>query len=156
AWSRRRRCSVVFTIPVSRPGPIHRCAQWHSQNRTGTDLLHLAWRYRFDLCQGVVREGFFPIIMLHTGFDAVDADKIKLVRLFGASHRQVLWKIVLPASVPTMVSTLQVNVGLALVGVIVGEFQAAKAGLGYLITYGSQIFKMNLVMAAIVILAVIS
>jgi NitT/TauT family transport system permease protein len=99
---------------------------------------------------------FVTIIMLHTGFDAVDADKIKLVRLFGASHRQVLWKIVLPASVPTMVSTLKVNVGLALVGVIVGEFQAAKAGLGYLITYGSQIFKMNLVMAAIVILAVIS
>ena len=59
-------------------------------------------------------------------------------------------------SVPTMISTLKVNVGLALVGVVVGEFQAAKAGLGYLVTYGSQIFQMNLVMAAIVMLAVIS
>jgi NitT/TauT family transport system permease protein len=55
-----------------------------------------------------------------------------------------------------MISTLKVNVGLALVGVVVGEFQAAKAGLGYLITYGSQIFQMNLVMTAIVVLAVIS
>jgi len=99
---------------------------------------------------------FVTIIMLYTGFNAVDPDKIKLVRLFGASHRQVLWKIVLPASVPTMISTLKVNVGLALVGVIVGEFQAAKAGLGYLITYGSQIFQMNLVMTAIVVLAAIS
>ena len=99
---------------------------------------------------------FVTVIMLYTGFNSVDADKIKLVRLFGASHRQVLWKIVLPASVPTMISTLKVNVGLAIVGVIVGEFQAAKAGLGYLITYGSQIFKMNLVMAAIVVLAAIS
>jgi NitT/TauT family transport system permease protein len=99
---------------------------------------------------------FVTVIMLYTGFNSVDTDKIKLVRLFGASHRQVLWKIVLPASVPTMISTLKVNVGLAIVGVIVGEFQAAKAGLGYLITYGSQIFKMNLVMAAIVVLAAIS
>ena len=99
---------------------------------------------------------FVTIIMLYTGFSAVDPDKIKLVQLFGASRLQVLRKIVLPASVPTMISTLKVNVGLALVGVVVGEFQAAKAGLGYLITYGSQIFQMNLVMTAIVVLAAIS
>lgn len=99
---------------------------------------------------------FVTIIMLYTGFSAADPDKIKLVRLFGASRWQVLSKIVLPASVPTMISTLKVNVGLALVGVVVGEFQAAKAGLGYLITYGSQIFQMNLVMTAIVVLAAIS
>ena len=99
---------------------------------------------------------FVTIIMLYTGFQAIDPDKIKLVRLFGASRYKVLTKIVLPGSVPTMISALKVNVGLALVGVIVGEFQAAKAGLGYLINYGSQIFRMNLVMAAIVDLAVIS
>jgi NitT/TauT family transport system permease protein len=99
---------------------------------------------------------FVTVIMLYTGFQAIDPDKIRLVRLFGASRIQVLTKIVLPGSVPTMISTLKVNVGLALVGVVVGEFQAAKAGLGYLITYGSQIFQMNLVMAAIVMLAIIS
>jgi NitT/TauT family transport system permease protein len=99
---------------------------------------------------------FVTIIMLYTGFQAIDPDKIKLVRLFGASRLKVLTKIVLPGSVPTMISALKVNVGLALVGVVVGEFQAAKAGLGYLITYGSQIFQMNLVMTAIVVLAVIS
>ena len=80
----------------------------------------------------------------------------ELVRLFGASRLKVLTKIVLPGSVPTMISTLKVNVGLALVGVVVGEFQAAKAGLGFLIVYGSQIFQMNLVMTAIVVLAGIS
>jgi NitT/TauT family transport system permease protein len=58
--------------------------------------------------------------------------------------------------VPTMIATLKVNAGLALVGVVVGEFQAAKAGLGYLIIYGSQIFQMNLVMTSIVLLAIIS
>ena len=55
-----------------------------------------------------------------------------------------------------MIATLKVNVGLALVGVVVGEFQSAKAGLGYLITYGSQIFQMNLVMTSVVMLAAIS
>jgi NitT/TauT family transport system permease protein len=99
---------------------------------------------------------FITILMLYTGFQAIDPDKIKLVRLFGASRLQVLTKIVLPGSVPTMISTLKVNVGLALVGVVVGEFQAAKAGLGFLILYGSQIFKMNLVMTSIVVLAAIS
>ncbi len=99
---------------------------------------------------------FVTVLMLFTGFQAIDPDKIRLVRLFGASQFRVLTKIVLPGSVPTMISTLKVNVGLALVGVIVGEFQAAKAGLGYLITYGSQIFQMNLVMTSIFVLAVIS
>jgi len=99
---------------------------------------------------------FVTVLMLFTGFKAIDPDKIKLARLFGASKRQILDKIVLPGSVPTIISALKVNVGLALVGVVVGEFQAAKAGLGYLITYGSQIFQMNLVMTAIVVLAAIS
>lgn len=99
---------------------------------------------------------FVTVLMLYSGFQAVDPDKIRLVRLFGASRFRVLTKIVLPGSVPTMVSALKVNIGLALVGVIVGEFQAAKAGLGYLITYGSQIFQINLVMASIFVLAVIS
>jgi NitT/TauT family transport system permease protein len=99
---------------------------------------------------------FVTVLMLFTGFKAIDPDKVKLARLFGASQRQILDKIVLPGSVPTIISALKVNVGLALVGVIVGEFQAAKAGLGYLITYGSQSFQMNLVMTAIVVLAMIS
>ena len=99
---------------------------------------------------------FVTVLMLYTGFQAIDPDKIKLARLFGGTRRQILYKIVLPGSVPTIISALKVNVGLALVGVVVGEFQAAKAGLGYLITYGSQIFQMNLVMTAIVVLAVIS
>ena len=99
---------------------------------------------------------FITVIMLYTGFQAIDSDKIRLVQLFGASRLQVLTKIVLPGSVPTMISTLKVNVGLTMVGVIVGEFQAAKIGLGHLITYGGQIFQMNLVMTSVVVLAVIS
>ena len=51
---------------------------------------------------------------------------------------------------------MKVNIGLCLVGVIIGEFLAAKKGLGYLIIYGSQVFKMSYVVLGIVILCIIS
>ena len=99
---------------------------------------------------------FITILMVYTGFRETDPNKIKLVRTLGATQWQILRQVVLPSNVPVMVAALKINVGLALVGVIVGEFQAAKAGLGYLIIYGSQVFQMTLVMTAITILAIIS
>ncbi|HHU60523.1 MAG TPA: ABC transporter permease [Natronincola sp.] len=96
------------------------------------------------------------IMMMHTGFQEVDPNQIKLVRTFGASKGQVLRKVVIPASVPTMIAALKVNVGLSLVGTIVGEFLASKAGLGYLIVYGGQVFNMSLVMASVLLLLVVS
>ncbi|MDK3016836.1 ABC transporter permease [Pseudodonghicola flavimaris] len=99
---------------------------------------------------------FITILMLYTGFSQTDPNKIKLARTLGAGKRQILTKVVLPGNVHTFMATLKANVGLSLVGVIVGEFQASKAGLGYLIVYGSQIFRMDMVMAAIVILSLMS
>lgn len=99
---------------------------------------------------------FITILMVYSGFRESDPNKIKLIRTFGASKAQILRKVVLPGNVPVTIAALKINVGLALVGVIVGEFQAAKAGLGHLIIYGSQIFAMDLVMTAITILAAIS
>lgn len=94
------------------------------------------------------------IVMVFTGFKEVDPNKIKLVRTFGASKLQVLQKVVLPASVPTMIAALKVNVGMSFVGVIVGEFLVARAGLGYLIIYGQQVFQLHLAMTSVVILIV--
>ncbi len=105
---------------------------------------------------GIAISVFVTILMIYTGFQETDPNKIKLVRTFGATRWQVLRKVVLPGCVPTMIGALKVNVGLALVGVIVGEFQSAKAGLGYLILYGGQILQMNLVMTTVTILAIIS
>ncbi|MEA4961301.1 ABC transporter permease, partial [Lutispora sp.] len=86
------------------------------------------------------------IINVFTGFSNCDEDKIKLLKTFGANKRQILRKVVFPAGIPTIISTLKINVGLSLVGVIVGEFLVSKAGLGHLIIYGGQVFKMDLVM----------
>jgi len=99
---------------------------------------------------------FIAILMIYNGFQGIDPNKIKLAQTFGASKRQVLTKVVLPGSVPTLIAALKVNVGLSLVGVVVGEFQSANIGLGFLIQYGSQIFKLNIVMTAITILAIVS
>lgn len=96
------------------------------------------------------------IMMVHNGFRSVDANQIKVAKTFGASKEQILRKVILPASVPTMIAALKVNVGLSLVGTIVGEFLASKAGLGYLIVYGGQVFNMSLVMASVLLLLIVS
>jgi NitT/TauT family transport system permease protein len=99
---------------------------------------------------------FITILMIYSGFQGIDPNKVKLAQTFGARKGQILTKVVLPGSVPTLIAALKVNAGLSLVGVVVGEFQSANLGLGYLIQYGSQIFKMNIVMTAITVLAVFS
>jgi NitT/TauT family transport system permease protein len=99
---------------------------------------------------------FVTVLMIYSGFQGTDPNKIKLAQTFGATKMQVLTKVVLPSSVPTFIAALKVTAGLSLVGVVVGEFQSANLGLGFLIQYGSQIFKVNIVMVAVTILAILS
>jgi NitT/TauT family transport system permease protein len=99
---------------------------------------------------------FVTIMVVYEGFQGIDPNKIKLARTFGANRAQVLRLVVLPGSIPTLIAALKMNIGLALVGVIVGEFQSSNAGLGFLIINGSQVFKLNIVMAAIVVLGLLS
>ena len=99
---------------------------------------------------------FVTILAAYEGFRATDLNKIKLARTLGASRGQILTKVVLPGSVPALISALKMNIGLSLVGVIVGEFQSASEGLGFLIINGSQVFKLNIVMTAITVLGVLS
>jgi NitT/TauT family transport system permease protein len=96
------------------------------------------------------------IMNVYNGFKSVDEDKIKMLKTFGANKFQILTKVIIPSSVPTMVSTLKVNIGLSWVGVIVGEFLVSRAGIGYLIVYGGQVFKLDLVMMSVFILAIIA
>ena len=92
------------------------------------------------------------ILSMYTGFRTTDPEKLRLMRTLGADKRQILWLLVFPANCPTLFSTLKVNVGLSWVGVIMGEFLVSRAGLGYLIVYGSQVFNMDLVMASVLVL----
>ncbi len=99
---------------------------------------------------------FGSIISFFTGFQQVDPEKITLIYTLGGNKRDAFFKVVLPGSVPILLSTAKVNIGLALVGVIIGEFLAARRGLGYLIIYGSQVFQLDMVITGIIILCVIA
>lgn len=81
---------------------------------------------------------------------------MRMARTFKASRFQVLTKIVIPANISTFINSLKVNIGLSLVGVISGEFLVSKAGLGYLIVYGGQVFKLDLVMTSVIILGIVA
>ena len=87
------------------------------------------------------------------GFLRTDPDLLKMAATFGAGRRQLFQKIVLPANVGTLFGSLKINIGLSLVGVIAGEFLVSKAGLGYLIVYGGQVFQLDLVMASVILLS---
>ena len=99
---------------------------------------------------------FGSIINLYTGFLQVDKEKLKLIRTLGGNKKDELLKVIVPSSVPIIISNMKVNIGLSLVGVIIGEFLAARQGLGYLIIYGSQIFQLDLLILSIIILCVIA
>lgn len=99
---------------------------------------------------------FGMIINIYTGFLEIDKDKIMLIQTLGGTRKDILIKLILPGSKKIILSNMKVNIGLCLVGVIIGEFLAANKGLGYLIIYGSQVFKMSYVAMSIVILCIIS
>lgn len=99
---------------------------------------------------------FGTIISLYADFNSIEEDKIKLIETLGGKKKDVLLKVIIPSNVPSIISIMKVNIGLSLVGVIIGEFLAAKAGLGYLIIYGSQVFKLDWVIMSIVLLCIMA
>lgn len=96
------------------------------------------------------------IITVYNGFISADQNKINLLKSFKATKYQIFKLVILPSSYPTIISSLKINISMTLIGVIMGEFLVSKKGIGYLITYGSQVFNLNLVMSGIIILLIVS
>lgn len=96
------------------------------------------------------------ILEILNGFLNTDKELIKMAQTFHANKFQILTRIIIPANKHTFFNSLKVNIGLSLVGVITGEFLVSKAGLGYLIVYGGQVFQLDLVMTSVIILAVVA
>lgn len=133
---------VLNSLPKSALAPLF--IVWLG---TGTDTIIVA---------GISVAIFGSIISLYTGFSHTDSEKLKLIYTLGGNRMDAFFKVVLPFSIPIILSNMKVNIGLALVGVIIGEFLAARRGLGYLIIYGSQVFKLNMVITSIIILCIIA
>ena len=96
------------------------------------------------------------IISMLNAFISCDSDKLLLMKSMHANKFQILFKLILPNSLPQFISVLKINVGMSWVGTIMGEYLSSKAGLGYLINYGSQILKLDIVMASITLLCILA
>lgn len=96
------------------------------------------------------------ILEMLNGFRHTDNNLIKMASTFQATKQQIFLKIVFPANITTLINTLKINIGLSLVGVISGEFLVSKGGLGYLIVYGGQVFKLDLVMTSVIVLGIVA
>lgn len=106
------------------------------------------------IAMGTLVSVIITTIVVFTSFKEVDPNYIKVLLVFGASRTQCFKEAILPASFPTIISTLKVNVGLSWVGVIVGEFLTSSRGLGYMIIYGFQVFDFTLVFLSLLVIAV--
>lgn len=95
-------------------------------------------------------------ITMLNAFNSCDTDKIQLMKSMHANKFQILTKLILPNAMEEFISVLKINVGMSWVGTIMGEYLSSSAGLGYLIVYGSQIFKIDLVMTSTVLLCLLA
>lgn len=96
------------------------------------------------------------IVGFYNGFINTDEYKLKLIKSFGANEKQIIFNLVIPECMENIFSTLKLNISMSLIGVIMGEFLSSKAGIGYLILYGTQVFNLNLVMTGITLLLILS
>lgn len=119
-------------------------------------IVWLGTDYTTIIVTGMSVAIFGSILSLYTSFMSVDPEKIKLIYTLGGKKYHVMTKVILPSNIPALFSLMKVNIGLCLVGVIIGEFIAARSGLGYLIIYGSQVFKLDWVIMSIVILCILA
>ncbi len=99
---------------------------------------------------------FLSIIDIYQSFISTENNYITLMKSFHATKKQIFFQVVLPSNYQNIINSLKINIGMSFIGVIMGELLVSKKGLGYLIMYGSQVFNINLVITAVVILGVIS
>lgn len=94
------------------------------------------------------------IISAYNYFINVDEEKIKMLKSFNANKFQIFIKLIFPNNLINIINIIKINIGMSWVGVIVGEFLVSRAGIGYLIMYGGQVFRLDLVMMGVLVLAI--
>ena len=119
-------------------------------------IVWLGTGMRTIIVAGISVAIFGSVISLYTQFHQTEPEKEKLILTLGGNKWDVYSRIVFPYSLPTLINSMKVNIGLSLVGVVIGEFLAARRGLGYLIIYGTQVFKLDMVISSIIILCIIA
>jgi NitT/TauT family transport system permease protein len=96
----------------------------------------------------------FPIVInTSTGMTSTDRVYIEAARSFSANKVQIFRKVLIPSALPFIVAGLRLGIGRGLVGVVVGEFIGARAGLGFLIFKSSQGFQIDAMWVGVFLLA---
>ena len=103
-----------------------------------------------------IKKLIITIINVYQGFIETDPIKLKLMKSFKATKLQTFFMLILPSNFKTIIEVLKINISMSLIGVIMGEFLVSKAGIGYLIVYGSQVFNLSLVITGILILSLLA
>ena len=119
-------------------------------------IVWLGANYKTIILAGISVAIFGSILNLYTSFTEIDPDSLKLIRTLGGKRKDELLRVALPSSVPYLLSVMKINIGLCLVGVVIGEFIGARQGLGFLIIYSSQIFKLDWMILSIILLCIIA
>ena len=153
--------AVIFVVQqkiIRNTGSLSGRVEQSSEIRPGTASYRLAREQNQTtiIIAGMSVAIFGSILNLYTSFTTIDEEKIKLIYTLHGTRHHALTKVVLPSSIPAIISNMKVNIGLCLVGVIIGEFLAARNGLGYLIIYSSQVFKMDWLLMSIVLLCIMA
>ncbi len=98
---------------------------------------------------------FFPIVVnTVTGLKSADLDLLTLVRSMGASPLQSLWKIRIPAALPSIFAGIKISATLAPVGAVIGEFVASNQGLGHMLLQATGSLETPLAFAAVFVISV--
>src|SRR5499426_3846854 len=100
-------------------------------------------------------EAVFPILInARDGVKTTPYNLLTAARSFGASQWQIFRSVVLPSTVPFILTGLRLGVGRALIGVMVGELYAATAGIGFMITVAGATFQTDKVFVGVLIFAI--
>lgn len=134
--------TILNSLPKVALGPI--IIIWIGANQNGI------------ITMAILISIIVSIQTIYNGFINTDKLKIKLLKTFNATKKDILFNVVIPSNKSTIINTLKINISMCLIGVIMGEFLTSKAGIGYLILYGSQVFNLDLVMTGIFLLTIIS
>lgn len=134
--------TILNSLPKIALGPI--IIIWIGANQNGI------------ITMAILISIIVSIQTIYNGFVNTDKLKIKLLKTFNATKKDILFNVVIPSNKSTIINTLKINISMCLIGVIMGEFLTSKAGIGYLILYGSQVFNLDLVMTGIFLLTIIS
>ncbi len=134
--------TILNSLPKVALGPI--IIIWIGANQNGI------------ITMAILISIIVSIQTIYNGFINTDKLKIKLLKTFNATKKDILFNVVMPSNKSTIINTLKINISMCLIGVIMGEFLTSKAGIGYLILYGSQVFNLDLVMTGIFLLTIIS